>query len=183
MKSIVLGLILIVLGFAGCSADRSLVKSDLVIASPTPSPDPKTHRYIDFSVKGVRLGDTEQNLIKIFGKPRNRIVSNDGVCGVAPIAKLRYPGVEFWLDRGTEGTELEWAILEFTVTSPDVLVEPEIRVGAEAAAVKQILGTAWTEKSDGESIFYHYLTKDNDNASLEFKNGKLARIRVYINPC
>ena len=102
MESIVLGLILIVLAFAGCSADRSLVKSDLVTVSPTPSSDPKTHRYIDFSVKGIRLGDTEQNLDKIFGKPQKRIMTNEEVCGVAPILKLRYPGVEFWLDRGTE---------------------------------------------------------------------------------
>ena len=183
MKSIVLGPILVVLAFAGCSADRSLVGSDLVTASPTPSEDPKTHRYIDFSVKGIRLGDTEQNLVKVFGKPRKRIMTNEEVCGVAPILKLQYPGIEFWLDRGTDGTELEWAILEFTITSSELLVEPGIRVGDDLDIVNQKLGAAWTETTDDDSVSNHYLTKDNDNARLEYKKGKLDRIRLYINPC
>jgi hypothetical protein len=183
MRSIFLGLTLIALAFAGCSADRSSAESDLVKASPSPSQDRESQRYIDFSVKGIRLGDTEQNLVKIFGKPQKRIMSNDDVCGVAPIVKLRYPGIEFWLDRGTGGTEFEWAILEFTITSPELLVEPGIRVGDDLGTVNQKLGAAWTEKTDDDSVSYHYLTKDNDNATLEYKNGKLDRIRLYINPC
>ena len=183
MKSIVLGLILIAVAFAGCDADRSPMESGSPKVDPSPTQDPETQHYIDFSVRGIRLGDTEQSLVKIFGKPQKRIITDEDVCGVAPIVKIRYPGIEFLLDRGTDGTELEWAILEFTVTSPDLVVEPGIRVGEEPAKVKQKLGTPWTEKSDGDSVFYHYLTKDNDNASLKFKNGKLDRIRVYINPC
>ena len=183
MKPIVLGLTLVVAAFTGCNTNRPIVESAMPKVNASAPQEPETQRYIDFSVKGIRLGDTEQNLVKIFGKPQKRVLTNEDVCGVAPMTKLQDPGIEFWLDRGTGGTELEWAILEFTVTSSDFLIEPGIKVGEELDTVKQKLGTPWTQESDGESVLYHYLTKDNDNTSLEFKNGKLVRIRVYINPC
>ena len=144
---------------------------------------PIAPKLIDFNVGGLRLGDSEAAVLKHLGKPRKRTISDEDMCGISPILILGYPGIEFWLDRATGGKETDWAVLEIRVNASEIVIEPGARIGDTSESIRQRLGHPWIEKEHEGSIIYYYLTKDNDNAQLEFKGGHLGSIRLYINPC
>lgn len=89
------------------------------------------------------------------------------------ILELQYRGVTLELDKGLDGA---WGVLEIAVTSPRLLVQPVIRVGATWNEVRTKFGESLSgERKPGSDLYY--LTRDN------FRNGKLSKIRLWINPC
>lgn len=166
---------------AGCTAFGPAAQSVSPTAAISPTPQLAEHRLIDFHINNVRLGDTEEQIRKQFGKPRSQKVEKVDYCGLSEIKKLKYPGFEVWLDRGSKGDHA-WGILEITVESTNVLIEPNIRIGDSLAEITANLGPPIGQIA-GDEPSLGYLTRDNDNASLEFKNGKLTQVRLFINPC
>lgn len=141
--------------------------------------DKRDPKFIDFNVEGVRLGDSESFVIEKLGKPRRRTIKEVDICGVTDILELQYRGVTLQLDNGLDGA---WSVLEIAVTSSRLLVQPVIRVGATWNEVRTKFGESLSGESKPGSDL-HYLTRDNDNADFRFRNGKLSKIRLWINPC
>lgn len=146
------------------------------IASPTPEPP----RLIDFRVGNVRLGDSEKQVIKEFGKPKTRRIVTEDNCGITEVLKLNYPGLEVRLDKDLDG---EWGVLEMIVTSNDVSIEPQVKIGEELETIKRRFENPHIVRANSETPILYYATRDNDNAQFEFKNNKISKVRFYINPC
>jgi len=146
-----------------------------LVSFPQAERDPK---FIDFLVEGVRLGDSESHVIEKLGKPVRRTVERVGYCSTTQIVKLAYKGLEFYLDRDLED---ELFVLEIIVISPKIAIEPAVGIGAEWSAVRKKFGEPFYESESEQTL--GFLTRDNDNATFQFRKRKLSKIRLWINPC
>ena len=69
------------------------------------------------------------------------------------------------------------------ITSPEVLLEPSIHVGDDLEGIRKKLGKGNPERDQNGEQTLFYTTGTNDTAQLEFKTGKLVRVRLFVNPC
>jgi hypothetical protein len=138
------------------------------------------NNFIDFNVRGVRLGDTDAETFRRLGKPIKRHLEKVDYCGINEFLVLDYPGIKIQLDADSQKT---YRILEIHVSSPSVDVSPDIKIGITSERVKEKLGKPYMEKQEVSKLYLYYLTKDDDNAELIFRDGKLVKVRLYVNPC
>ena len=175
-------LFLLLLISLSCEHRENLEQGDVPVAFTLPTNTPEPSRLIDFHFKGVRLGDSEQKILNVLGRPTNRKIVKSDFCGISELMKLNYDGVEFWLDDASEGKESSWTVLEIRVTTPKIFVDPGVSIGDDVSAIKQRFGHPNVDRTDEPAAMF-YLTRDNDNAGLDIKNNKVSRIRLFINPC
>jgi hypothetical protein len=152
--------------------------ADVHASRPSPTPEPS--KFIDFRVGGIRLGDNEKLVIKNLGRPKTRRMEVVDNCGITEVLKLNYPGLEVQLDKDPTG---KWFVLEMIVTSNEVSIEPQVKIGDEFETIKKRFENRSNERINTDGPVLFYLTRDNDNAQLEFKNKKVSRVRLYVNPC
>lgn len=170
----------------GCAKASDQPKNiDFVIkteAQTETSPTPPTinPKLIDFNVGGVRLGDTEALVLQKLGRPVRRNISDVDNCGISRILELQYDGMEVQLDRGLNN---KWYVLEILVTGPNISINPGINIGEDLEIIEDKLGKAYVEQQESETSDLSFLTRDNDNAYLSFRQNKLVRVRMFINPC
>lgn len=164
-------------GFEGASmpSPSRVVGSDQN-ALPSPTPDRAVH---DFNVQGVRLGDAERTVAVKLGKPLGSRQVKVDRCGITAIRRLTYPGLVIELD---EGTDKVWSVLEMHVSSPQVDVGVQARIGSPLPDIEAALGKAFIRGVGDDKVGYYY-TPAEDNAEFDYRNGKLAKIRLHINPC
>jgi hypothetical protein len=148
--------------------------------SPTPSATPKITRFIDFNIKGIRLGDMESDVLQKLGKPTSRRVKKVDYCGINEFLELGYSGLKFKLDRSNGKG---WFVLEIIVTSPNVLIDPGVKIGDERNLLLEKFGEPFTETQDGNNSDLYYVTRDDDNADFSVHDNKVVGVRLYINPC
>jgi hypothetical protein len=153
-------------------------KQDVHVPIASPTSDPQ--RFIDFRVGNVRLGDSEKQVLKELGKPRTRRTVTEDNCGISEVLKLKYPGLEVQLDKDLEG---EWGVLEMIVTSNDISIEPQVKIGEELETIKSRFENPHIVGANSDAPVLYYLTRNNDNAQFEFKDNKISKVRFYINPC
>ena len=145
-----------------------------------PSPTPEPPKFIDFNVKGIRLDDSELRVRAVFGKPVSRRVVKVDYCGIDEFLEINYPGIEFRLDRGNGR---DWSVLEIFISSPNVPLNPTVKIGDSSASLSESFGEPFTKKTNGEKSDVYYLTRDDDEAQFTIRENKIVRIRLYINPC
>ena len=176
-------LIILLVGMS-CTFNRSVSNSPIELPSPTPMVDnsaTETPALIDFNLKGVRLGDPESEVLVKLGAPTKRINKLADLCGISKLLILKYEGAEIHLDPDSKG---RYSVLEIHVSSPSVLMSPDFRTGEKTESIVAKFGKPYVEKRDrGETLYYYYLTKNNDNAQLVFFMDTLTTARFYINPC
>lgn len=193
MKHIALFSLIILLAFSACDrSDPGLVSG---LPSPTAAKTPDTSAIsdkkspipldgpgsIDFNVKNVRLGTGYANVITSLGKPaKSRKVKKD-YCGEETHLMLDYPGLKLDLTFDSEGGE--FAVFEIEVTSEKLLVEPGISIGHDMGAVRAKLGTPEKQYEEEDFEIMYYPSRGNDLADLYFLNGKLVKIKLWVNPC
>ena len=167
----------------GCGKHVAPIETAEITIESAPTPQVDTERFIDSVVKGVRLGDSEKDVLERLGKPVSRKIERRDYCGISELLKLKYEGLEIWLDRGTGSTASGWAILETYITKPDIPIRGGVVVGDTLRVVKKKLGRPNLEEVSGKFTYCSYYTSENDNLSMDFKDGVLEKIRYYINPC
>jgi hypothetical protein len=135
---------------------------------------------IDFNIKDVRPGAEYDEVISRLGRPpRRRMVEIDS-CGVSTQLALYYPGLTIYLDKGLDK---KYGVVSIEITGTQWLVAPNIVVGSGMQAVRRELGPSFTNYRENGMTILGYITRDNDLGDLFFRNGRLAKIKLWINPC
>jgi hypothetical protein len=153
----------------------------LVFSQASSDSESKPPAGIDFSIKNVRLGTAYDDVIKNLGKPLTSRKIKTEICGEDTHLMLDYQGLKIDLVPGDKPDE--FIVLEIEIASSKWLIEPNISIGSDLRTVGQKLGTPWNVAEENGFATNHYLTKGNDMADLYFQNGKLIRVRLWINPC
>ena len=135
---------------------------------------------IDFNLQDVRLGDPESAVLEKLGNPLNRRKAKVDKCSIEEVVILKYPGMEIELDRDSEG---QLFVLEIAVNSPGAEIYPGVKVGDTIENVRSKLGEPYAQPKMPDEMNLHYITRGDDNASLQFRGNKLSKVRLYINPC
>lgn len=151
--------------------------------SPTPLVEstPSEYASIDLNVKGVTIGTTHSQALKILGKPsRSRKIKVDN-CGEETVLRVEYPGLE--IEFGWFDTENEYAAQSFEVTGTKWQINENLRWGMTVDEVVSRLGRPWNESYDSSTKTLGYTAPDNNVGTLYFKNGKLWKAHWYIDPC
>ena len=135
---------------------------------------------IDFNIKGIKLGDAESDVLVKLGKPAKRHIETKDYWGDERVLFLDYKGVEFKLDEDLKG---KFGVLEIIVSGDSVEISPSIQIGDTKESVIEKLGKPATEYEEEGYPYLGYYTQGNDNAGLAFRDNRLVRLRLWINPC
>lgn len=163
----------------GCGTPSEYLQTP-ALQVPIATPPPGESRFIDFHIQGVRLGDSESQVLEKLGRPKSRRILKVDNCGVEQILRINYRGLEVEMAHDLKN---RWFVLEMNVTSENVRVEPEVRIGASPEKVLAAFGDPISDSTDADIRTLNFLTKNNDNAWFVFKSDKLDKIRFFVNPC
>ena len=174
---------LVSLFLLSCSDYNSIFVLPNPTKSPTPLVEPTLSEYahVDLNIKGVTIGTTNSQAIKVLGKPkRSRKIKVDN-CGEETVLKVEYPGLE--IEFGWFESEKEYAAQSFEVSGTKWQINEKLRWGMTVDEVVSNLGRPWNESYDSSTETLGYTAPDNNVGTLYFKNGKLWKARWYIDPC
>ena len=136
---------------------------------------------IDFSINDVRLGTDEPDILRKLGRPQRFSVEKINACGDDEKGRVMvYHGLKIQLDH--DPRDRTYGAIQIEVTEPGIVISPGFRIGESIDEIKEKLGNAPSEK-DGEEITLNYLTKSNDLAGLVFRENRLIRVTLWVNPC
>lgn len=153
----------------------------LVLGQSTPEIEATIPTPIDFNVKNVRLGTDYGEVVKRLGRPaRRRLVKIDN-CGASTQLALYYPGMVIYLDKGPD--DKKYGVVSMEITGRKWIVAPNIATGWGMQTVRKKLGASFTSHRENRITVWGYITRDNDRGDLYFANGRLSRIRLWIDPC
>jgi len=179
-NSVAILLSIVVFGCTKSAVSNEFVNSTVSQSTPTTNSSTSPLKFIDFNFKDIRLGDDENEVLKKLGKPSRRQTTKVDNCGIEEVPVLHYPDAEIQLERDQAG---KYYVLEIHVSGSDAALEPGIRIGDSYKEIKDKFGEPDTQDQEKEEMLVYYLTRDDDNALLVFRNDKLIRVRLYINPC
>lgn len=155
------------------NADRNMIAGVRNAATPhsTGKPD---HRYV-YSVRGVHMGDGQEQVISAFGdwsrfEPQARRDPS--------LTRLVYPGLTIVIE-GRMG----WGVIEIRSTSEsvDVADKGKLRLGFSALQVTNILGkpsTSYTLKDENRESYHYY--SELEHLTLRLHAGRLEEIIVSM---
>ena len=141
---------------------------------------------IDFRVNSVGHGSTPAVIARRLGKPlrsKDRREPGNDSCFSEPhtFRTLNYTGLEIFLIGDGKARKLRAYSIE--VKSAKWLVSG-VRIGAELAGVRNVLGKAREEfERDGTMTWYYENKGQTADVSFEFINGKLVRILMAESLC
>lgn len=134
---------------------------------------------IDLNVRGVKIGTTQQVVLRKLGKPLSTTRGGLFPCDVGPMRTLKYPGLVLKLLQSNDGKD--FFVAEVDVTSKRWPVAPKIGVGSGLKQVFAKFGMKGTEIQDGRKTVTYLL--DEGSAVFTFRRGKAVKIAWEFNVC
>lgn len=152
-----------------------------ILSQSKPDTESPPVTMIDFNVKNVRLATEYDVVISQLGRPPRRRMVKIDYCGESTQLALYYPGLTIYMDKGLE--DKKYSVVSMEITGSRWLVAPNIVVGSGMKTVQRKLGPSHRNyRQKGMTVLF-YVTRDNDRGDLFFRNGRLVKIKLWIDPC
>lgn len=137
------------------------------------------------TVNGIKLGATQQQVLKRFGKPLSEVRKEAEPCVGGTELTLRYSGIKIvlWDDPADEKKFLV-GMVEVTSTGWAV---SGARVGHTTASIQKRFGSPNAQETDPDSKLPFWFYEMNDespgNTHFTFRNGKVVKITALYFMC
>jgi beta-lactamase class A len=138
------------------------------------------HRQFDFNVRDIRIGDSPERVHRILGEPKSKSWKTVDECGLTKQWRWRYSGLEIVLEHDPNNVLYVDAV---EVTSSKWKIGPGLTIGQEKKDLVSILGSGAEEQEQGYDGILWYSTIQEDLGELFFRNKKLVKFRMFVNPC
>lgn len=134
---------------------------------------------IDLNVRGIKIGTTQQAVLRKLGKPRSTTRGGYYPCDDGPKRTLKYPGLVLKLLQSSDGKVFFVAAVD--ITSVKWRVAPKIGIGSGLKEVVAKFGTKKIETQNGRKTVTYLM--DEGNAVFTFLRGKAVKIVWAFNVC